>query len=119
MNFVKFEMDKIESCLDFMRQLKVKQQKLHGSKPAELRVMATGGGAYKYYDTIKAALGVEVSREDEMECLIMGLSRSFVVMYVLFDLTHSLQGSTFSSRKSQTKSSHTAKSTRCDLWRHV
>lgn len=34
--------------------------------------MATGGGAYKYYDTIREALGVKVSREDEMECLIMG-----------------------------------------------
>jgi len=34
--------------------------------------MATGGGAYKYYDRIKEALGVEVIREDEMECLIIG-----------------------------------------------
>lgn len=35
--------------------------------------MATGGGAYKYYDEMKAALGVEIMREDEMECLIIGL----------------------------------------------
>ena len=35
--------------------------------------MATGGGAYKYYDEMKRVLGVEVLREDEMECLIMGL----------------------------------------------
>lgn len=35
--------------------------------------MATGGGAYKYYDEMKKVLGVEVLREDEMECLIMGL----------------------------------------------
>lgn len=72
LNFVKFEMDKIESCLEFMRQLKEKQEKLQGSKPGDLCVMATGGGAYKYYDTLKKALGVEVLREDEMECLIMG-----------------------------------------------
>jgi type II pantothenate kinase len=38
----------------------------------DLCVMATGGGAYKYYDRIKEALGVEVQREDEMECLIIG-----------------------------------------------
>lgn len=34
--------------------------------------MATGGGAYKYYDEMKKVLGVEVLREDEMECLIIG-----------------------------------------------
>jgi hypothetical protein len=39
--------------------------------------MATGGGAYKYYDKLKEALGVNVLREDEMECLIIGMySRS-------------------------------------------
>jgi type II pantothenate kinase len=38
-----------------------------------LFVVATGGGAYKFYSKIKAALGVEVMREDEMECLIIGL----------------------------------------------
>jgi type II pantothenate kinase len=36
--------------------------------------MATGGGAFKYYDKMREALGVEVIREDEMECLIMGMS---------------------------------------------
>lgn len=35
--------------------------------------MATGGGAYKYYDEMKRVLGVEVLREDEMDCLIMGM----------------------------------------------
>lgn len=34
--------------------------------------MATGGGAYKFYDIIKEVLGVEIIREDEMECLIIG-----------------------------------------------
>jgi type II pantothenate kinase len=36
--------------------------------------MATGGGAFKYHDKIKQALDVEVIREDEMECLIIGTS---------------------------------------------
>jgi len=35
-------------------------------------VMATGGGAYKYYERMREMLGVEVLREDEMECLIIG-----------------------------------------------
>ena len=55
-----------------MQQLNAKQQKLNGSRPGELCVMATGGGAYKYYDQMKEVLGVEVLREDEMECLIIG-----------------------------------------------
>ena len=35
--------------------------------------MATGGGAYKFYDEMKEVLGLEILREDEMECLIKGL----------------------------------------------
>ena len=69
---MKFETDRIEQCLEFIQQLKTKQQTLNGSQPGELCVMATGGGAYKYYDRMKQALGVEVLREDEMECLIIG-----------------------------------------------
>ncbi len=55
-----------------MQQLETKQQPLNGLKPGELCVVATGGGAYKYYDEMKKVLGVEVFREDEMECLIIG-----------------------------------------------
>lgn len=75
LNFVSFETDHINECLDFMRTLKQKHQKLNGGseKPPELCVMATGGGAYKYYDMIREVLGVDVLREDEMECLIIGL----------------------------------------------
>jgi type II pantothenate kinase len=54
-----------------MADLKSRQRALGGGP--ELSVMATGGGAYKYYDRIRGALGVDVTREDEMECLIMGL----------------------------------------------
>jgi type II pantothenate kinase len=73
LNFITFETEKIDTCLEFMKQLKIKQQMLNGSRPGELCVMATGGGAYKYYDKIREALGVEVLREDEMECLIIGV----------------------------------------------
>lgn len=71
LNFLKFETENVETCIDFMRQLQADYKRLNGSK-AELCVMATGGGAFKYYDRIKEALGVEVIREDEMECLIIG-----------------------------------------------
>ena len=48
-----------------------------GSKSPELCVMATGGGAFKFYEDIRNTLGVEVIREDEMECLIIGAYRSW------------------------------------------
>jgi len=72
LNFLNFETDRIDLCIDFLQRLKQKQLKLNGSSPGQLCVMATGGGAYKFYDRIKEALGVEITREDEMECLIIG-----------------------------------------------
>jgi len=73
LNFLKFETDRIDQCFKFVQELKMKQQALNGSEPGELCVMATGGGAYKYYDEMKKLLGIEILREDEMECLIIGL----------------------------------------------
>lgn len=73
LNFLKFETDRISECIDLMHKLQQKHRRLVGTKASELCVMATGGGAFKYYDDIKKALGVEVLREDEMECLIIGM----------------------------------------------
>ncbi|KAI1392573.1 fumble-domain-containing protein [Hypoxylon trugodes] len=73
LNFQSFETDRIDDCIEFMRHLKDKQLALNGSRPGELCVMATGGGAYKFYERIRERLGVDVLREDEMECLIIGL----------------------------------------------
>lgn len=74
LNFLSFETDKIDDCIEYLRQLQQKHLKTNGvSKPSELSIMATGGGAYKFYDRIKEQLGVDVVREDEMECLIRGL----------------------------------------------
>jgi type II pantothenate kinase len=74
LNFIKFETERIDACIDFVRRLQEDHRQLNGSAPDELCVMATGGGAFKYYDKTKKALGVEVIREDEMECLIIGTS---------------------------------------------
>lgn len=72
LNFLKFETDKIDACIEFIRQLQSDFQRYDKSDPCEFRVMATGGGAFKYYDRIREALKLEVSREDEMDCLITG-----------------------------------------------
>ncbi|CAK7218816.1 hypothetical protein SBRCBS47491_003633 [Sporothrix bragantina] len=73
LNFLCFETDKIDDCIDFLLDLKRRHMDANGSRPSELCVMATGGGAYKYYDRIRARMGIDVLSEDEMECLIMGL----------------------------------------------
>ncbi len=73
LNFLNFETDRIDACIDFIQQLKEKQSKLNGSSPGQLCVMATGGGAYKFYDRMRDVLHVDVVREDEMGCLIEGL----------------------------------------------
>lgn len=72
LNFFKFETDRIDACIEFMRKLQADQKQDNGSKSPDLCIMATGGGAFKYHDKIKQALDVEVIREDEMECLIIG-----------------------------------------------
>ncbi|RFU77199.1 pantothenate kinase [Trichoderma arundinaceum] len=73
LNFQYFETDRIDDCIEFMKLLRDKHKALNGSRSQELCVMATGGGAYKFYDRIRDALEVEVLREDEMACLIAGL----------------------------------------------
>lgn len=77
LNFHKFETaDRIDECIELMRQLQQKHKiRLNGQHSKDLCVVATGGGAFKYYDEIKRQVGVEVMREDEMECLIIGKTR--------------------------------------------
>ena len=72
LNFLNFETDRIDICIEFILELKKTQLKLNGSSPQELCVMATGGGAYKFYNRMKEVLHVDVVQEDEMECLIIG-----------------------------------------------
>ena len=79
---MKFEADRIDRCLEFVVRLKADQQSLNGDNCEELCVIATGGGAFKHYDTMKKVLGIEVIREDEMECLILGV-RSCIYMTVV------------------------------------
>ncbi|EEP75563.1 hypothetical protein UREG_00409 [Uncinocarpus reesii 1704] len=73
LNFLNFETDRIDLCIEFLKRLKENHRKLNGSAPGPLCIMATGGGAFKYYDHLKEELGVDIIREDEMECLIIGM----------------------------------------------
>ena len=73
LNFQNFETDRIGDCIEYMKHLRDKHLMLNGSTPggAELSVMATGGGAYKYYDMIREALGVP-SPEDQLAAMLRG-----------------------------------------------
>uniref|UniRef100_A0A183SPD6 4'-phosphopantetheine phosphatase n=1 Tax=Schistocephalus solidus TaxID=70667 RepID=A0A183SPD6_SCHSO len=68
--FIKFETRFIEACLDFIRDnimpdVVNKHQKLVGR--------VTGGGAFKFLNTITTKLpGITIEREDEMESLVRG-----------------------------------------------
>ncbi|KAL9006128.1 MAG: hypothetical protein Q9188_001097 [Gyalolechia gomerana] len=73
LNFLRYETDQIDQCLGFIKRLQSEHHQQNGSKSGKMSIMATGGGAYKYYEEMKRVLGVEVLREDEMDCLIMGL----------------------------------------------
>ncbi|KAJ5624384.1 hypothetical protein N7510_000693 [Penicillium lagena] len=73
MNFINFETHRIDICINFIRQLKEEHERRNGSARDELCVVATGGGAFKFYDKLKEALDVNILREEEMECLIIGL----------------------------------------------
>lgn len=90
-----------------MHKLQQKHQQLNGTQPSELCVMATGGGAFKYYDEIKKTLGVEVLREDEMECLIIGILARSVWKIHTISLTYPFKVSTSSSPRSPPRFSRT------------
>ena len=76
LNFLNFETHRIDLCINFIRQLKEEHEKRNSSKRDELCVVATGGGAYKYYERLREELGVNILREEEMECLIIGEGQS-------------------------------------------
>ncbi|GFZ45449.1 pantothenate kinase [Saitozyma sp. JCM 24511] len=77
LNFARFETEYIDDLIVYLQELiatsatanRVSLERMKST----VKVMATGGGAHKYYDRLRDELGVEVRREEEMECLILGL----------------------------------------------
>ncbi|EIE24982.1 fumble-domain-containing protein [Coccomyxa subellipsoidea C-169] len=72
-HFVKFETQRIDDCIDF-----IEAKGLHrthngkGEPDGRVRIVATGGGAFKYADKFEERLGVLLEKEDEMDCLVSG-----------------------------------------------
>ena len=77
MNFERFETDNIDECVEFIQALIERSAEVNQVPIEDMRqgvkIMATGGGAHKFYELFKDTLQVDVRREDEMECLIEGL----------------------------------------------
>lgn len=77
LNFERFETDKIDECVQFIQTLIERSAQMNQVSIEEMRrgvkIMATGGGAHKFYELFQHTLSVDVQREDEMECLIEGL----------------------------------------------
>ncbi|KAF8482069.1 fumble [Russula ochroleuca] len=77
LNFERFETDAIDDCVKFIQELIERSASINSVSIEEMRqgvkIIATGGGAHRFYELFRETLGVEVLREDEMECLIEGL----------------------------------------------
>jgi type II pantothenate kinase len=77
LNFVRFETEQITQLIDFLNDLIKSSAATNHVTESEMRkgvrVIATGGGAHKYYDMLVEGTGLKVHREEEMECLITGL----------------------------------------------
>ncbi|EJF67236.1 pantothenate kinase [Dichomitus squalens LYAD-421 SS1] len=77
LNFERFETEHIEDCVAFIRALIERSAEINGVSLADMRrgvqVVATGGGAHRFYAILERELRVDVHREDEMACLIEGL----------------------------------------------
>ncbi|BGP15110.1 hypothetical protein JCM10213_006559 [Rhodosporidiobolus nylandii] len=77
LNFVKFETTDLTSLIAFLQTL-ISSSAASNRVPLEVmkrsvKIMATGGGAHKFYARLRDELGIEVRREEEMECLVLGL----------------------------------------------
>jgi type II pantothenate kinase len=78
MNFERFETDSVDECVRFVQDLVERSAEVNGVSVEEMKkgvkIVLTGGGAHKFHELFGEALGgVDMRKEDEMECLIEGL----------------------------------------------
>lgn len=77
LNFERYETEHIEDCLEFIRTLIERSAEVNDVPLEDMRrgvkIIATGGGAHRFFDLLAEEVQVEVHREDEMACLIEGL----------------------------------------------
>ncbi|CAI9741639.1 4' [Octopus vulgaris] len=66
--FIQFETKYIETCIDYIQENLLKSTNALKTKS----IKATGGGSWKHKDLIEKKLGLELSMENEVNCLIKG-----------------------------------------------
>ncbi|OAY34526.1 pantothenate kinase 1 [Manihot esculenta] len=75
LHFAKFETSNINDCLEFISSRKLHlggfQHHENLAKDKNL-IKATGGGANKFAELFKEKLGIDLDKEDEMDCLVAG-----------------------------------------------
>lgn len=89
LNFTKFETGDMASCIKFINELIESSSAQHNIpshefKAKHVKIMATGGGAHLFYKELSEELGVEVRKEEEMECLIAGLTFFMEIPHEVF-----------------------------------
>lgn len=94
LNFIKFETANVAACIRFIDTL-ITKSATSNKVPIEVmrqnvKIMATGGGAHKFFDRLRNELGVEVRREEEMECLVLGLGFAMEIPNEVFWYTDDL-----------------------------
>ncbi|KAG0682297.1 hypothetical protein C6P40_001917 [Pichia californica] len=70
LNFYKIETEKIEEFIQFLKNIILTHYNNSDQSPV---IIATGGGSHKYYTKLSNELNCKIQREDEMQCLIIGL----------------------------------------------
>lgn len=75
LHFALFESSNIDECLEFIRSRQL--NRIYCRRPEvpikeNMIVKATGGGAFKFADVFKEKLGIDLDKEDEMDCLVAG-----------------------------------------------
>ena len=68
LHFVKFETKHIHSLTHYIRDCLGDEADMAQART----IRVTGGGAHKYMELFEKVLGLKISKEDEMECLIKG-----------------------------------------------
>ena len=73
LHFVKFETSKIHDALRFIQDKKLLERS-ETAGHSKARILATGGGAYKYANVFLEELDVVLEKKDEFACLVAGCS---------------------------------------------
>jgi type II pantothenate kinase len=77
LNFERYETDNLQDCVNFIQDLIERSAHVNNVSVEEMKrgvqIIGTGGGAHKFKEVFEERLGMNIEREDEMDCLITGL----------------------------------------------